>query len=225
MSNEKYTCFICWESFSLDNKNEKEQVISCCRCLHNDYKYSHIRCLKYWVKNSNGSNKKCNICCTPYTIKNSRAPFTTILKNYWFLAYAYLMFLVFLFIINIITWAKVTVPVVVYIVSPKLNKESNQYKKDNNSQLIFIESTLTQKIIVICQTIMSIFFSIYIGKLLVTYIEKKTNTNYLIGMSPDNQILSIDLNENNDEAVSDDEEKHSLTNNNKMINNLNSILV
>jgi len=223
MRTTKYTCFICWESFSLADEKEKEKVISCCRCFHNDYKYAHIRCMKYWINSSNGSNKQCNVCCTPYVIQTSRVSFTTIIKKYWHMTLIYLLLLAFAYTINMITWARLMIPATVYIVTPKYNKETHQYEKDDNPEILYVGSTFTQKVVAVSQTIMVILFSIYLGRLSLMYMESKTNTRTLIGMSPDNRILSIDLNEGNCDSCSDDEEQ-SLLLNNEIINNLNSTM-
>jgi len=213
MDTEKYTCFICWETFSLTNEKERKEVISCCRCTHNDYKYAHIHCLKYWVNTSNGSNKKCNICCSPYIIQKSRIPFSTILKSYWLIAYFYILLIIFSFMICMITWAKFMIPAVVYIVTPVFNKDTLQFENEKDTSLIYVESDVHQKILVIIQTIVLIFLCLIVGKIILSFIEKRTNTNKLIGMNPDNQIISVDLKENNKKGNPfENEEKQSIFN-------------
>ncbi|ORX48361.1 hypothetical protein BCR36DRAFT_413136 [Piromyces finnis] len=193
MDTEKYTCFICWESISLSDKKERNEVISCCRCTHNDYKYAHITCLKYWVNSSNGNNKKCNICCSPYVIQKARIPFSTMLKSYWLIMYFYILLVIASFILSVITWAKFMIPTAVYIITPIFNKETHQYENEKDTSVVYVESDIYQKVLVIIQTIVLVILCFFVGKLILSFIGKRTNNNKLIGMNPDNQIISVEL--------------------------------
>ncbi|ORX77538.1 hypothetical protein BCR32DRAFT_295569 [Anaeromyces robustus] len=193
MDTNYYTCFICWESFKISDEKENKNVISCCRCQHHDYKYAHIDCIKYWVNSSNGSNKKCNICGSPYIMQQFRAPFITLLKQYCLTIYFYVLFLISIFIISIVTWARYMIPASVYIVVPIYNQTTQKYEQGKNTSLLYVESSKLEKTLVILETILFILISLNLGKILLDFMERKTNTNKLIGINCYNQLVSIDL--------------------------------
>lgn len=211
MDKEYYTCFICWESFSLSDEKEKNNIISCCRCNHHDYKYAHVDCLKYWVKSSNGSNKKCNICCTPYIIQKSEVPLSHLIKKHWMMFYFYVLFLISMFIITVVTWARYMIPTTVYVVTTSLNDHYYQIENERNISLIYINSELTKKALVILQTSLFIIISFFIGRKLLNYVEGKTNTQHLIGIDPNNQMILVDLKEE-DENDESNEDKSKFSN-------------
>jgi hypothetical protein len=206
MDKDCYNCFICWESFSLSDKKEASKVISCCRCNHNDYKYAHIECLRYWVNSLNGSNKKCNICCTPYIIQKSKVPLSTLLKSHWVVVYFYVLFLISTFIISVLSWAKYMLPIIVYIVTPQFNNEFN-LEKENGTAITYINNGYFIRFYVIFQTVVFIFSIVYVGRMLLNYVEKDNKNNKLIGISPSNQIVLVDLRKKKEEEDDDDDLK------------------
>ncbi|KAG4108207.1 hypothetical protein H8356DRAFT_1621548 [Neocallimastix lanati (nom. inval.)] len=208
MEKDCYTCFICWDSFSLSDEKEKNRVISCCHCTHRDYKYAHIDCLKYWVKSSKGNNKRCNICCAPYMIQKSGVPLTTLIKKHWVMAICYLLLLLTMGVISINSWAKYMIPAIVYIVVPHFNNETYQLETDNNNiSVVYVNSEFLKKVYVFLQTFLFIIISFYVGKTLLTYVEKKSNTHYLIGISPTNQMVLVDIQEDEKEDLKEEKEK------------------